>query len=599
MIEPTEETGIGFLHRCGLGIPYLPLATRAAPRPLLASSKLAAMSRPRVSIARPETRPRHDSPPSEPASAPPPRATFLAPFGFPDASGNKGTRRSSVSSSSVHTVAVAPRGPPAASVTAVAARSHTATRVAHEPWRARRAVSGTQRHAVSSAWRHPQECVTAKTPSPPRSPRRRAFFRAVDSHFGTGTRRRRTTRRSPRPRRDVVDYRARARGGALSRPSGKTGQVRAHDAVQPATAADSASASPRRSVTKHNAPVAAAATAKRAIARFVRSLSRDSDRARHMQNGPSRLSDPRVRERVLERAFREQRAPEKRDDDAFDVSAAAALAARGERHQLAPAVVAARLARGIFCNRQIRARPAEYDVIRVTAPASRNVAARALARRRVGGDVVVRQAETRQRRRARRRSGVVDANHGTVRARDQAVGAANHDITHARHVVVARTRRRGRRGDVVVPRARRAIVRLEPPDVFRPREVLRGPCVAAEQDLAPVHSAELRAERARRHAADVHHVRAFGERKRRGDASALRRRRRRSCGIVVFAPCKNAFIGSRDGCGRVRRVPERFPRGGRDWKNAAIVRCAMSVSSRRPVRSRARPSERRGVHLVP
>ena len=141
----------------------------------------------------------------------------------------------------------------------------------------------------------------------------------------------------------------------------------------------------------------------------------------------------------------------------------------------------------------------------------------------------------------------------------------------------ARAPRRRRRPG----RARRAIVRLEPPDVFRPREVLRGPCVAAEQDLAPVHSAELRAERARRHAADVHHVRAFGERKRRGDASALRRRRRRSCGIVVFAPCKNAFIGSRDGCGRVRRVPERFPRG--DGTGKTPRSCAAPCLSARDV----------------
>ena len=59
MIEPTEDRNRGFLHRASWYTCYRAPSPTYAASSLTASSKHAAMSRPRVSITRPETRPRH------------------------------------------------------------------------------------------------------------------------------------------------------------------------------------------------------------------------------------------------------------------------------------------------------------------------------------------------------------------------------------------------------------------------------------------------------------------------------------------------------------------------------------------------------------
>ena len=536
MIEPTQETGIGFLHWCGLGIPYLPLATRAAPRPLLASSKLAAMSRPRVSIARPETRPRHDSPPSEPASAPPPRATFLAPFGFPDASGNKGTRRSSVSSSSVHTVAAAARPPAAASVTAVA-RSHTATRVAHE--RGGRKPCRTQRHAVS-ARRRPRRRYGQRAAAHATAARRR--------HLGAGrTRRRHHSAVSTSVATSWITERARAAG---SRPL----ETRGRCGLTPRSSRGGGVRPPRL----HGGARAQRArrrrhTAKRAIARFVRSLRgfRSFALARatcRTGRVGSTHSCPGTRWNVFGSNARPERpaALRRRRARRLRPGAAPPTPPRRRRRQVG--------ARHLLQSSDSRA---PRNAISFASRRRRRTSRRGLARLARRRPSCARQ--TRQGRRGVRRRARITAPPRARPGRRCAIDITGGAPSWSTNAPARAPRSRRREGALARRRPARATGRVRP-------EVLRGPCVAAEQDLAPVHSAELRAERARRHAADVHHVRAFGERKRRGDASALRRRRRRSCGIVVFAPCKNAFIGSRDGCGRVRRVPERFPRGGTGLK---------------------------------
>ena len=96
-----------------------------------------------------------------------------------------------------------------------------------------------------------------------------------------------------------------------------------------------------------------------------------------MQNGPSRLSDPRVSGNAC---WNVPSVSNARPRSVMTTRSTSPPPPRSRRAASAasspPAVVAARLARGICLQSSDSRAPAEYDVIRVTAPASRNVARR-------------------------------------------------------------------------------------------------------------------------------------------------------------------------------------------------------------------------------